>query len=188
MKVYVLDNYDSFTYNLVHCLEGEGAEVQVERNDQVNFSTIDNCDKLVLSPGPGLPNESGMMSEVISKYAGVKPILGICLGNQAIATHYGMKLMNLDEVFHGVEHMVLRTGYHYLFRQLPASFSVGRYHSWIVTHQVDSPLEVLATDEEGRIMALAHPIDDVCGLQFHPESIMTRNGRQIIRNWIRHPF
>ena len=184
MKVFVLDNYDSFTYNLVHYLNGEGAEVIVNRNNEVDIESVHSCDKIVLSPGPGLPSDSNSLMDVIANFVGVKPILGVCLGLQAIGVHYGMELRNLSEVHHGVEHTIIKTGRHYLFQGVPVQFSAGMYHSWYLQHQSNSILDTIAVDEAGRIMALAHPEIDVCGVQFHPESIMTNQGRTIIHNWI----
>jgi len=185
MKIYVLDNYDSFTYNLVHYLDGEGAEVIVQRNNEVDFDSINSCEKILLSPGPGLPKDAGALMSVIETYADEKPILGVCLGLQAIAEFYGMQLHNLSEVYHGVEHSVFRVGLHYLLADIPLEFKAGLYHSWFVLNQTHAALDTIAIDDQGRIMALAHPDVDICGVQFHPESIMTDDGRKIVHNWVK---
>lgn len=168
----------------MHYLSAEGAKVVVERNDAIDYSTIDKCDKIVLSPGPGLPMDAGGLMELVRKYAGAKPILGVCLGHQAIAEHFGLKLRNLNEVFHGVDCTVSKVLNHYLFNGLPTCFKVGRYHSWVVESNSEIDIDATAIDEQGNIMALAHPQLDICGVQFHPESIMTEFGRNMIRNWI----
>jgi len=185
MKIYVLDNYDSFTYNLVHYLNAEGAEVIVQRNNEVDFDSVASCDKIVLSPGPGLPKDAGALMKVIETLAGKKPILGVCLGLQAIAEFYGMQLRNLPEVYHGVENTVFRVGLHYLFADIPLEFKAGLYYSWFVLNQPHAVLDTIAVDEQGRIMALAHPDLDICGVQFHPESIMTDEGRKMVHNWVK---
>ena len=184
MMIYILDNFDSFTYNLVHYITAEGAQVLVERNDEIDFSNIELCDKIVLSPGPGLPVNAGGMMELIQKYVGVKPIFGVCLGHQAIAEHFGWRLRNLNEVFHGVDCTVSVDSSHYLFNGVPTRFRAGRYHSWVVDNASGIDLDVTAVDEEGDIMALAHSYIDICGVQFHPESVMTEFGRDIIKNWL----
>ncbi len=188
MKVLVLDNYDSFTYNLVHYLEKVDARsptIDVFRNDQIQLDKIAFYDKIVLSPGPGLPSQAGIMLDLIKKYADSKPILGICLGHQAIAEAFGARLKNLDNVYHGVTSLIEITEEDYVFENLPASFNVGRYHSWVVT---DMPSCLISTskDENGNIMSLKHDTYDVRGIQFHPESVLTEYGLQIISNWINH--
>ncbi|MCK6649975.1 MAG: aminodeoxychorismate/anthranilate synthase component II [Bacteroidia bacterium] len=187
MKVLVLDNYDSFTYNLVHYLEKVDARssIDVFRNDQIQLDKIAFYDKIVLSPGPGLPSQAGIMLDLIKRYAGSKPILGICLGHQAIAEAFGARLKNLDNVYHGVTSLIEITEEDYVFENLPASFNVGRYHSWVVT---DMPSCLISTskDENGNIMSLKHDTYDVRGIQFHPESVLTEYGLQIISNWINH--
>lgn len=190
MKIVIIDNYDSFVYNLSHLLKELGAEVTVKRNDQFRLEELEKFDKILLSPGPGVPEEAGLLLDVIRRYAGKKPILGVCLGEQAIGEVYGGKLTNLDEVFHGIQSPVTLTATDYLFEGLPSTVQVGRYHSWVVD-QKDFPdcLEVTAVSavsEEGYIMALRHRTLDVRGVQFHPESVLTPEGKQMLGNWIHH--
>lgn len=187
MKIAIIDNYDSFVYNLSHLLKELGAEVTVKRNDQFRLEELEEFDKILLSPGPGVPEEAGLLLDVIRRYAGKKPILGVCLGEQAIGEVYGGKLTNLDEVFHGIQSPVTLTATDYLFEGLPSTVQVGRYHSWVVD-QKDFPdcLEVTAVSEEGYIMALRHRTLDVRGVQFHPESVLTPEGKQMLGNWIHH--
>lgn len=187
MKIVIIDNYDSFVYNLSHLLKELGAEVTVKRNDQFRLEELEEFDKILLSPGPGVPEEAGLLLDVIRRYAGKKPILGVCLGEQAIGEVYGGKLTNLDEVFHGIQSPVSLTATDYLFEGLPSTIQVGRYHSWVVD-QKDFPdcLEVTAVSEEGYIMALRHRTLDVRGVQFHPESVLTPEGKQMLGNWIHH--
>ena len=187
MKIVIIDNYDSFVYNLSHLLKELGAEVTVKRNDQFRLEELEEFDKILLSPGPGVPEEAGLLLDVIRTYAGKKPILGVCLGEQAIGEVYGGKLTNLDEVFHGIQSPVSLTATDYLFEGLPSTVQVGRYHSWVVD-QKDFPdcLEVTAVSEEGYIMALRHRTLDVRGVQFHPESVLTPEGKQMLGNWIHH--
>ena len=187
MKIVIIDNYDSFVYNLSHLLKELGAEVTVKRNDQFRLEELEEFDKILLSPGPGVPEEAGLLLDVIRRYAGKKPILGVCLGEQAIGEVYGGKLTNLDEVFHGIQSPVTLTATEYLFEGLPSTVQVGRYHSWVVD-QKDFPdcLEVTAVSEEGYIMALRHRTLDVRGVQFHPESVLTPEGKQMLGNWIHH--
>ena len=187
MKIVIIDNYDSFVYNLSHLLKELGAEVTVKRNDQFRLEELEEFDKILLSPGPGVPEEAGLLLDVIRTYAGKKPILGVCLGEQAIGEVYGGKLTNLDEVFHGIQSPVTLTATDYLFEGLPSTVQVGRYHSWIVDRK-DFPdcLEVTAVSEEGYIMALRHRTLDVRGVQFHPESVLTPEGKQMLGNWIHH--
>ena len=185
--IVIIDNYDSFVYNLSHAIKELGAEVTVKRNDQFQLKELEEFDKILLSPGPGIPEEAGLLLDVIRTYAGKKPILGVCLGEQAIGEGYGGKLTNLDEVFHGIQSPVSLTATDYLFEGLPSTVQVGRYHSWVVD-QKDFPdcLEVTAVSEEGYIMALRHRTLDVRGVQFHPESVLTPEGKQILGNWIHH--
>lgn len=187
MKIVIIDNYDSFVYNLSHLLKELGAEVTVKRNDQFRLEELEEFDKILLSPGPGVPEEAGLLLDVIRTYAGKKPILGVCLGEQAIGEVYGGKLTNLDEVFHGIQSPVSLTATDYLFEGLPSTIQVGRYHSWVVDRK-DFPdcLEVTAVSEEGYIMALRHRTLDVRGVQFHPESVLTPEGKQMLGNWIHH--
>ena len=187
MKVVIIDNYDSFTYNLAHQVRELGAEVTVWKNDQFEQPQLAGFDKIILSPGPGIPSEAGLLLDVIRHYAEKKPILGICLGHQAIAEVFGAKLENLKEVYHGVATELVQYGTDYIFDRLPARFPVGRYHSWVVSEAgFPDCLEVTAKSKDGCIMALRHKHFDVRGLQFHPESVLTPQGRQIVGNWLNH--
>lgn len=187
MKIIIIDNYDSFVYNLSHLIKEFGVEVTVKRNDQFKLEDIDNFDKILLSPGPGIPEEAGLLMDVIRTYAGKKPILGVCLGEQAIGEVFGGKLTNLDDVFHGIQSQIKLTVSDYLFEGLPSKIKVGRYHSWIVDkNSLPDCLEVTAVSEEGYIMALKHKTLDIRGVQFHPESVLTPGGKQILYNWINH--
>ena len=187
MKIVIIDNYDSFVYNLSHLIKELGAEVTVKRNDQFQLQELKEFDKILLSPGPGIPEEAGLLMDVIRTYAGKKPILGVCLGEQAIGEVFGGKLTNLDEVFHGIQSPITLTVPDYLFEGLPSQISVGRYHSWVVDKDgFPDCLEVTAVSEEGYIMALQHRALDVRGVQFHPESVLTPDGKQILANWIQH--
>lgn len=186
-KVLVIDNYDSFTYNLVHYLEDLNCEVEVFRNDEFDLDEVEKFDKILLSPGPGIPDEAGLLKAVISKYATTKSILGICLGQQAIAEVFGGKLLNLEKVYHGVATKITITDENEtLFNGLETEFNVGRYHSWIVSNE-DFPSELCITsiDKLGNIMSLRHNLLDVKGVQFHPESILTPNGKAILANWLK---
>lgn len=187
MKTVIIDNYDSFTYNLVHLVRELGAEITVYRNDKFELGDLEEFDKILLSPGPGIPSEAGKMMEVIAAYAGKKPILGICLGEQGIGEHFGGTLVNLSEVFHGVQTPVQITADDYIFEGIPQQIQVGRYHSWVVDAQsLPECLEATALSEEGQVMALRHRTLDVRGIQFHPESVLTPQGRTIINNWLNH--
>ena len=185
MKIVIIDNYDSFTYNLSHAVKALGAHVTVLRNDRFNLSDLDRFDKIILSPGPGIPSEAGLLLDVIRTYAGKKPILGICLGEQAIGEAFGANLINLKDVFHGVQTPVQIFDDETLFRSLPKTLQVGRYHSWVVSEEgLPDCLEVTARIEEGYIMGLRHKTFDIHGIQFHPESVLTPDGLQIIQNFI----
>ena len=185
MNVAMIDNYDSFTYNLVHLVKELGAEVTVFRNDQFCLPELETFDKIMLSPGPGIPSESGLLLDVIRTYAGRKPILGICLGEQAIGEVFGGTLVNLSEVFHGVQTPVHIARQDYLFQGLPEDILVGRYHSWVVeTETLPAELEILAVSDEVQVMALRHREYDIRGIQFHPESVLTPTGKTIIQNWL----
>ncbi len=187
MEIVIIDNYDSFTYNLAHLCRELGGRVTVVRNDQFRLPELGGYDKIVLSPGPGIPSEAGLMPEVIEAYAGRKPILGICLGHQAIGEAFGASLTNLSDVFHGVATPVHITVRDYLFEGLPDTIEVGRYHSWIVSDETLPPcLQVTSRSEEGHIMSLRHSELDVRGIQFHPESVLTPEGRRIMSNWVNH--
>ena len=185
MKTLLIDNYDSFTYNLRQILEEEGCEVTVWRNDHFKLQDVKPFDHVVLSPGPGIPSEAGLLEDVIRTWAETKPILGICLGEQAIGEVFGGKLFNLPHVFHGVQTPVHILEEEPLFRTLPPTIQAGRYHSWVVSKE-DFPacLQITAESEEGQIMALRHRTLPVHGIQFHPESILTPCGRTIIHNFI----
>jgi anthranilate synthase component 2 len=189
MKILVFDNYDSFTYNLVHYLEkvNENARIEIHRNDKISLEAIAEFDKILLSPGPGLPKDAGILEDVIKTYAPSKSILGICLGQQAIAEVYGGTLRNLQEVFHGVATPVNVIKNDVLFKGLPETFNVGRYHSWVVDkEQLPEELEVTCTDAKGNIMGLRHKTYDLRGVQFHPESVLTEFGLEMIWNWVNH--
>jgi anthranilate synthase component 2 len=188
MNILVFDNYDSFTYNLVHYLEKlSDCRVEVHRNDKIALEAIARFDKILLSPGPGLPSEAGILHEVIRHYAPKKSILGVCLGQQAIAEVYGGKLKNLDTVFHGVATDVEIVQDELLFDGLPRHFNAGRYHSWVVDATgFPAELEITAKDASGLIMALRHRKFDLRGVQFHPESILTEHGEKIIANWLKN--
>jgi len=188
VRILVFDNYDSFTYNLVHLVEKIlHQKVEVHRNDQIPLERVKEYDKIILSPGPGIPSEAGLLLPLIKEYAASKPILGVCLGHQAIGEAFGGKLINLTTVYHGVAtDCQLSTVNCQLFQGLPSAFEVGRYHSWIVSEEefpVD--LEITARDENNYIMALQHKTYDLQGVQFHPESVLTPVGEQIMRNWLK---
>ena len=186
-SVLVFDNYDSFTYNLVHMLEKIlHTKIAVCKNDEWTLEKIGEFDKILLSPGPGIPKEAGMLKNVIQEYASSKSILGICLGHQAIGEVFGAQLKNLDTVFHGVTTKLnITEPNHYIFKGLSSDELVGRYHSWVVSNErLPEPLKITATDEHGNIMGLRHKSFDIQGLQFHPESILTPKGEQILRNWV----
>lgn len=184
-KTVIIDNYDSFTYNLSHLLKELGAQVTVYRNDKFQLEELEEFDKIILSPGPGIPEEAGLLMDVIRTYAGKKPILGVCLGHQAIGQVFGAKLTNLSDVYHGVETPVHITTQDYIFETLPESFLVGRYHSWVVdTESFPSCLEITSVSDEGFIMSLRHREYDIRGIQYHPESVLTPNGKIIIKNWL----
>jgi len=187
MKILVLDNYDSFTYNLVHYLEAiNDVEVSVFRNDKISLDAITDFDKIVLSPGPGLPKDAGIMPQLIKEFAGKKPILGVCLGHQAIAEAFGGNLFNLDKVYHGLSTEQILINEHYIFTGLPKKFKVGRYHSWNVDSNLPKDLKLISVDENGLVMAICHQTFDITGLQFHPESVLTEYGKEIIINWVKH--
>lgn len=189
--IAIIDNYDSFTYNLAHMVKELGAEVDVLRNDCFALEDLEAYDKLILSPGPGIPEEAGLLLDVIRTYAGRKPMLGVCLGEQAIGQAFGGKLVNLSEVFHGVQTDVVISTNHsplttdYIFSGLPSEIPVGRYHSWVVdTENFPEELAITAISPEGQIMALKHRTYDIHGIQFHPESVLTPDGKTIVKNWL----
>ena len=185
MKIVIIDNYDSFTYNLSHLVKELGAQVTVRRNDQFQLAELEQYSKIILSPGPGIPSEAGLLLDVIRTYAGRKPILGVCLGHQAIGEVFGAKLENLSEVFHGVAtpcHIIADDP---IFSRIERHITVGRYHSWVVSKE-DLPdcLEVTAVSDEGQVMALRHRELNVRGIQFHPESVLTPDGKKMLQNWM----
>lgn len=185
MKIVIIDNYDSFTYNLAHLVRELGAEVTVYRNDQFALDQLEAFDKIILSPGPGIPSEAGLLLDVIRTYAGRKPILGVCLGHQAIGEVFGARLINLTDVFHGVSTEGTQMGNDYIFASLPKRIVMGRYHSWVVdSNELPDCLEVTAISDEGQIMALRHRQFDIHGIQFHPESVLTPDGAVILKNWL----
>ncbi len=184
-KVLVIDNYDSFTYNLVHYLEDLNCDVTVVRNDKLTLDDVEPFDKIVLSPGPGIPDEAGLLKPIIKRFAATKSILGVCLGQQAIAEVFGGSLINLDDVYHGVATKVTITvDDESLFDGLEKTIEVGRYHSWVVSPDLPESLEATSFDENGQVMSLRHKVYDVKGVQYHPESVLTPHGKQILKNWI----
>jgi len=186
LKLLVLDNYDSFTYNLVHLIEKvSDIPFEVRRNDKITLDEIESFDKILLSPGPGLPKDAGIMPELLNRYSGSKNIFGVCLGLQAIGEHFGAKLTNLKEVVHGLATPITIIEKDLLFNHCPNTFKVGRYHSWVIASQnLPDSLTVTAIDENTNIMALKHKTLKVRGVQFHPESILSENGETILKNWL----
>ncbi len=189
MKILILDNYDSFTYNLVHYVEEiVDDKVDVFRNDEISIADIAKYDKILLSPGPGIPDEAGILKELIKTYLSTKSILGVCLGCQAIAEVCGGSIRNLNKVYHGVATPVTVTSRdEFLFDSLPDEFLAGRYHSWVVNEEdLPKELEITTREAEGQIMGVRHREFDVRGVQFHPESVLTEHGKQMIRNWLKN--
>ena len=184
MNILVIDNYDSFTFNLVHYLEEMDCTVTVKRNDQFAMDEVAQYDKVVLSPGPGIPEEAGLLKDVIERYAQTIPMLGVCLGHQAIAEVFGGALSNLATVFHGVSSSMKVRQDDPIFDGLPKTFDVGRYHSWVVNKPLPKGFILLAEEENGQVMAFKHDTYPIYGVQFHPESILTPNGKQILQNWL----
>lgn len=187
-RILVIDNYDSFTYNLVHAIKKiSGLPMDVFRNDKISLDVIEKYDKIVLSPGPGIPEEAGLLLEIIKTFAPKKSMLGVCLGHQAIGEAFGGKIQNLNRVYHGVATTVKLTGNKsVLFNGLPATFDVGRYHSWIVKEDgLPDCFEITSYDTEGQIMSMKHKTLDVEGVQFHPESVLTPLGEKMIENWLK---
>lgn len=185
MRIVIIDNYDSFTYNLAHLVKSLGAEVTVLRNDRFALGELEAFDKIILSPGPGIPAEAGLLPDVIRTCAGRKPMLGVCLGHQAIGEAFGATLENLSDVFHGVATEGSQFGVDPLFQGLPGRIVMGRYHSWVVSRNgFPDCLEITAVSDEGQIMALRHRELDIHGIQFHPESVLTPDGTAILRNWL----
>ena len=184
-RVVIIDNYDSFTYNLAHLVKQLGAKVEVFRNDQFTLNQLERFTKIILSPGPGIPEEAGLLMDVIRTYAGRKPMLGVCLGPQAIAEVVGGKLVNLKEVYHGIATEGTQFGNDPIFSGLPKRIVMGRYHSWVVDRAgFPDCLEVTAMSDDGQIMALRHRNYNIHGIQFHPESVLTPEGATIVRNWL----
>lgn len=187
MKLLIFDNYDSFTYNIAHAVRALGVKPDVRRNDRITLEEVDAYDKIIISPGPGIPSEAGILPQLLERYASEKPILGVCLGHQAIGERFGAKLRNLSTVYHGVQTPVHLTADDYIFAGMPSEFEVGRYHSWVVDKSsLPEELQVTAFSPDGEIMAMRHRVYDVRGVQFHPESILTPYGMTIIENWLRH--
>jgi anthranilate synthase component 2 len=185
-KVLVIDNYDSFTYNLVHLVNELGRDVEVWRNDKFELSAVDQFDQILLSPGPGIPEEAGLLLDVIKTYAPTKSIFGVCLGQQAIAVGFGGSLLNLGRPMHGIATPIsVLDKEEVLFKECPSTINVGRYHSWVVSNYgLPDCLKITATDESDEIMALRHQEFDVRGVQFHPESVLTEHGKQMMKNWL----
>ncbi len=187
MKLLILDNYDSFTYNIVHAVRALGIEPDVVRNDCITLDEIERYDKIIISPGPGIPSEAGVLPAMLRRFAGCKPILGVCLGHQAIGENFGATLENLEDVYHGVQTEAHVTADDYILEGLGERFPVGRYHSWIVGNEnFPDSLVVTSRDDDGRIMSLRHKEYDVHGVQFHPESLLTPDGVKIIYNFLMH--
>ncbi|MBT8394292.1 MAG: aminodeoxychorismate/anthranilate synthase component II [Bacteroidia bacterium] len=185
IKVLVIDNYDSFTFNLVHYLEDLNCEVAVVRNDKLKLDDVRPFDKILLSPGPGIPDEAGLIKPIIKEYGATKSILGVCLGQQAIGEVFGGKLINLDEVYHGVATKIkITVDDESLFQGMNDKIEVGRYHSWVVDPDLPEDLEATSFDENGQVMSLRHRTYDVKGVQFHPESVLTPRGKEILKNWL----
>ncbi len=188
MKILILDNYDSFTYNLVYLVRdlGFGNHMDIYRNDKISLDVVADYDKVLLSPGPGVPSEAGIMMDLIRRYAPTKSILGVCLGHQGIGEAFGATLLNMPEVLHGVAgNVVVSNTSEKLFAGIPATYKACRYHSWtVLPASVPEVLEITAHDEKGNVMALAHRLYDVRGVQFHPESILTEHGRKLLHNWL----
>lgn len=185
IKVLVIDNYDSFTYNLVHYLEDLNCKVTVRRNDQLSLSEVDKYKYIVLSPGPGIPEEAGLLKEIIRTYGPTKQIFGVCLGQQAIAEVYGGELINLKTVYHGIATKInVIVDDETLFQGLPKQFNVGRYHSWVVNPELPEALEATSVDSNGQIMSLRHKVYNIKAVQFHPESVLTPLGKEMLQNWL----
>lgn len=184
-KILVIDNYDSFTYNLVHYLHDLNCDVTVKRNDKLTLDEVDEFDKILLSPGPGIPDEAGLLKSIIKNYASTKSILGICLGQQAIAEVFGGTIENLSNVYHGVSTEIeLINSDQILYNEIPNKIEVGRYHSWVVSKNLPDELIATSIDENGEIMSLKHKDFDVRAVQYHPESILTPQGKRILKNWV----
>ncbi len=186
-ELLLIDNYDSFTYNLVHYFEELGVEVDVVRNDKINLDDIAAYKMIVLSPGPGIPDEAGSLKEIIERFGPTKKMFGVCLGQQAIGEVYGATLKNLDRVYHGVATEVSINNSDSLFKDMENSIQVGRYHSWVIDADSDtSAFDIISTDENGQIMAIRHKEYDICSVQFHPESVLTPQGIKLLENWLKN--
>lgn len=186
MKIAVIDNFDSFVYNLIRYLrEIPDVELIIQRNNVVDFKVIEDCDAILLSPGPGIPSEAGSLMEVIDRFHQTKSILGICLGHQAIGEYFGGELVQSKHPLHGKSSPISIVGNSNLFYQLPNSITVGRYHSWLVSSTIPNELEITCTTEKNEVMGIKHRTFKVEGIQFHPESILTPNGRKMIQNWVK---
>ncbi|TSJ45826.1 anthranilate synthase component II [Fluviicola chungangensis] len=184
MKIAVIDNFDSFVFNLIRYIKEEQHEVIVQRNNRIDFETLESVDAILLSPGPGIPAEAGELLEVINRYHGRKPILGICLGHQAISVYFGNPLIPCPEPVHGKSSQIILTKNSDIFQNLPQRITVGRYHSWQTQIAAESELEVTALTEDAVVMAIQHNVYPTIGVQFHPESILTPHGRKMIQNWL----
>lgn len=186
MKILVLDNYDSFTYNLIHYIKELSSDtVDVFRNDEISIEQVAMYDKILLSPGPGIPSEAGIMPQVIKTYGVSKCILGVCLGHQAIVEAYGGEIYNMPQVYHGVESLLTITSTDILYNDIPPTFTAGRYHSWnAVKNTLPDCFEITAVDESGEVMSIKHKSHNVRGVQYHPESVLTPEGKKIIKNWL----
>ncbi len=186
MHIAIIDNFDSFTYNLVHIVEQHCKTCSVMRNNNVDWKTLDIADKIIFSPGPGVPSDVPVMGEILNRYANIKPIFGVCLGMQYIGEYFGAQLMNLTEIMHGVPKATMITdSAELIFQHIPTPFNSGRYHSWAIDHQnFPSDLVITAVDHREVIMAIRHKTLDVCGVQFHPESVLTQYGTQLLKNWV----
>lgn len=186
MKIAVIDNFDSFVYNLIRYLrEIPNVELIIQRNNLVDFKVIETCDAILLSPGPGVPNEAGSLMEVIDRFHRTKSILGICLGHQAIGEYFGGELIQSSDPLHGKSSIISIVGNSHLFYQLPTSITVGRYHSWLVSSVIPEKLEITCFAENNEVMGIKHREFNIEGIQFHPESILTPNGRKMIQNWVK---
>lgn len=189
MKLLIFDNYDSFTYNIVHAIRELGTDPTVVRNDCIALDEIDKFDKIIISPGPGIPSEAGILQQLLQEYADKKSILGICLGHQAIGERFGARLKNLPEVYHGIKTEIDIIRPDYIFDGLGNKLEVGRYHSWAIDPEsIPAELEITALSPDGCIMAVRHRDFDIRGVQFHPESVLTPEGTKIIENWLKHRY
>jgi len=188
MRIIIVDNYDSFTYNIAHYVEQFANECVVVKIDELNIDDIENYDKIILSPGPGLPNERPFQNQIIERFYKSKAILGVCLGHQALAEYFGAKLINMNNVHHGLARYTVNLSCDYLLKDIPKEFKTGRYHSWAVDNKsLPDVLEVLSLDKESKtIMAFRHKKYDIRAVQYHPESILTESGLQLIKNWVLH--